>query len=58
MTNKIKFCKIFSFIGIIILGIGSFLACLSLDVVLSNVGNVLMLIGIAISWYGFTYWKP
>ena len=25
---------------------------------ISNVGNALMIIGIAISWYGFIYWKP
>lgn len=50
--------KILAIIGIILLGIGSFVSCLSLDSFISNVGNALMIIGIAISWYGFIYWKP
>ena len=25
---------------------------------IANIGNALMIIGIAISWYGFIYWKP
>ncbi|ASJ22640.1 hypothetical protein [Brachyspira hampsonii] len=50
--------KIFAVIGIILLGIGSFVSCLSLDSFIANIGNALMIIGIGISWYGFLYWKP
>lgn len=50
--------KTLAIIGIILLGIGSFVSCLSLDNFIANVGNALMIIGIAISWYGFIYWKP
>lgn len=58
MKGKLKlFHKILAILGIILLGIGSFLSCLSLNPNISNIGNFLMIFGIAISFYGFLYWK-
>lgn len=58
-TKEVKLIhKLLAVIGIILLGIGSFVSCLSLDSFIANIGNALMIIGIAISWYGFIYWKP
>lgn len=50
--------KISAIFGIILLGIGSFVSCLSLVPEISYFGSALMIIAIAISWYGFTYWRP
>lgn len=50
--------KISAIFGIVLLGIGSFVSCLSLVPEISYFGSALMIIAIAFSWYGFTYWRP
>lgn len=57
-NNKLKLYKYLSILGIVLLGIGSFIACLSFDKTISNIGSALMIIGIVVSWYSFKYWTP
>ena len=59
MKGELKLIhKVLAILGIILLGIGSFLSCLSLNRNIANIGNLFMILGIAMSWYGFLYWKP
>lgn len=56
--NKIALCRKMAFIGIGIMGVGSFMACLPSNTTLLGIGSTLILIGIAVTAYGFTYWRP
>lgn len=50
-----KTCAVF---GTVIMGICSFMACLAKDNGLIVVGNVGLLVSIAIMSYGFNKWQP
>lgn len=50
--------KVASMVGTIILGIGSFLACLCADETMIMTGNVLLVIGIICMAYGYSKWQP
>lgn len=45
-------------VGVIIMGIGSFMSCLSDTTMFRVTGNVLMVVSLAITGYGFYKWKP
>ena len=45
-------------IGIIIMGVSSFTACLATNPVLINAGNVGLILSIVIMSYGFNKWQP
>lgn len=50
--------KLSALIGTVMMGIGSYMACLGIDSTIINVGNILLLISILVMGYGFTYWQP
>lgn len=50
--------KIISLFGLIIMGIGSFMACLAEDKIFQNIGNVALCASIAIMFYSFYHWEP
>ena len=56
--EKICLCKKIAFVGIAVMGTGSFLACLAQNASAVTAGNALLLLGIAVSSYGFAYWRP
>lgn len=56
--NKIALCRKVAFIGIGIMGVGSFMACLPSNETLLAMGSTLILVGIAVTAYGFAYWRP
>lgn len=59
MTNDIiKKYRMISIIGIIIMGIGSFMCCLSSTKFFMNFGTVLLCISIVLSVIGFSKWQP
>ena len=58
MDNNIKKYKAIAFIGIFIMGIGSFLSCLAPNKFLSGIGSTLLVLSLVISSYGFAYWQP
>lgn len=53
--KKYKFSAI---LGIIIMGIASFLACISNDSLIINIGNIGLVFSIIITSYGFSKWQP
>lgn len=56
--EKIALCRKVAFIGIAIMGVGSFMACLPRNETLLAIGSTLILIGIVVTAYGFAYWRP
>lgn len=50
--------KLAALIGIIIMGIGSFLACLASAGTVIMVGNILLVISLFILIYAFSHWQP
>lgn len=56
--TKIRQCRTIAFFGIAVMGVGSFMACLPSNETLLFAGSALMLLGIAVTAYGFTYWRP
>lgn len=56
--EKIRQCKFIAFAGIAVMGIGSFMSCLSLDSTITMVGSAVLVLGIAVTSYGFAYWRP
>lgn len=50
--------KMAALIGTVLMAIGSFMACLSPDPTVANVGNVLLVISIIVSAYGYAVWQP
>lgn len=50
--------KIAALIGTIIMGIGSFMACLASNSAVIMTGNVLLVISMFIMAYGFSTWQP
>ncbi len=54
---KITRCKRLALIGIVLMAIGSFLSCLASGLS-AQLGSGLLLGGMALSTYGFVYWRP
>lgn len=50
--------KCFAWIGILLMGISSFLACLATTKSMSNVGSLLLIVSLIFTTYGFYYWRP
>lgn len=50
--------KIAALIGIIIMGIGSFMACLSTAAITGIIGNILLIVSMIIMFYAFSTWQP
>lgn len=50
--------KISAILGTILMGICSFLACISTNIALINIGNIGLLVSIGIMSYGFSNWQP
>lgn len=50
--------KISAFMGIITMGTGSFMACLSKSQTIMHIGNFLLVVSIAIMFYAFSKWQP
>lgn len=55
--NKTKY-KLAALFGMIIMGIGSFMACLCSTDFLMMLGNVFLIISIFILTYAFSFWQP
>lgn len=55
---SMKKYKISALIGIIVMGIGSFLSCLSPINALIQTGNIMLVFSIAILIYAFSKWQP
>lgn len=53
--RKYKFAAL---LGMILIGIGSFMACLSTSTMISIVGDILLVISIAVMVYAFSTWQP
>lgn len=45
-------------IGIILMGIGSFMSCLSIDNFAITFGTILLCVGLVLSVIGFSKWQP
>lgn len=59
MDEKIiKKYRMISVIGIILMGIGSFMSCLSSSEFGMNFGTILLCISIVLSVIGFSKWQP
>lgn len=50
--------KIASVTGTIVLGIGSFMTCLSLDHTVILMGDLFLVLGILFMGYGYSKWQP
>lgn len=50
--------KIIALIGVVIMGIGSFMSCLSASHAFQIAGNVILVISLVITGYGFYRWQP
>ena len=57
-SNKIKTCKVLAILGIILMGTGSFIACLAETSQMSSIGSGILIVSLIITSYGFTYWRP
>ena len=56
--EKIRRCRTIAFIGIAVMGVGSFMACLPENSATMMAGSAILLLGIAVTSYGFAYWRP
>ena len=50
--------KLAALIGTVIMAIGAFMACLCVTPAYITVGNVLLIVSIAIMVYGYSVWQP
>lgn len=53
--KKYKFSALF---GTLIMGISSFMSCLSESSLYTNIGNTGLILSIGIMSYGFSKWQP
>lgn len=56
--EELKKYKIAALIGIIVMGIGTFMACLCTTSSLIMTGNVLLIASIFVLIYAFSSWQP
>lgn len=54
----LKKYKIAAGIGTLIMAVGSFMACLSTNAIVADVGNGLLIVSMIVSAYGFSHWQP
>ena len=54
----LKKYKVSAVIGIVMIGIASFVACLAENPLLVYIGNGALLAGLAASAFGFSKWQP
>lgn len=45
-------------IGLIVMGIGSFLSCLAPTPALCNIGSAILILSMIIMGYAFYFWRP
>ena len=57
MKNMFKY-KLAALIGIILMGCGSFMTCLSTSAGVIMAGNVFLVISLVITIYAFRVWQP
>lgn len=57
-AEKVERSKKIALIGVGVMAIGSFMSCLAETSMFSNIGVGLLLLSIALTAYGFTYWQP
>lgn len=57
MENMFKY-KLAALIGIILMGCGSFMTCLSTSAGIIMTGNILLVISLIILIYAFRVWQP
>lgn len=57
MKNMFKY-KLAALIGIILMGCGSFMTCLSTSAGIIMAGNVFLVISLVIMIYAFRVWQP
>lgn len=57
MKNMFKY-KLAALIGIILMGCGSFMTCLSTSAGVIMTGNVFLVISLVITIYAFRVWQP
>lgn len=50
--------KITAAVGIVMMGISSFVTCLSSSAGISGMGNIFLLLSIVITIYAFSHWQP
>ena len=50
--------KMIAAAGIVMMGISSFVTCLSDSAFISNIGNVFLLLSIVIMTYALFHWQP
>lgn len=55
---ELKKYKISALIGIIIMGLGAFMACLSNVSEIIILGDILLILSLLIMGYGFSKWQP
>lgn len=58
MVENIKKYKMFAILGIMLMGIGSFVSCLSTVDLYRNIGTGALVIGLVLSIIGFYKWRP
>ena len=57
-SKNLTLHKTAALVGTVIMAIGSFMACLSTNVVATHVGNVLLVASILVMFYGYSAWQP
>lgn len=55
---EMKKYKLAALIGIIIMGIGAFLACLATKGAAVTIGNIMLVISLVILIFAFSHWQP
>ena len=56
--KKMRRHKLAALLGTLIMAVGSFMACLCVESVPANIGNVLLVVSILIMFYGYSVWQP
>ncbi len=56
-TNLTRY-KWIAFLGLLLMGIGSFLSCLAPTPVLCNIGSAILILSMMILGYAFYFWRP
>ncbi|MBU3090250.1 hypothetical protein KPL42_17405 [Clostridium gasigenes] len=50
--------KISAMLGIVLMGVSSFLACVSQTSLIVLIGNIGIMVSIGVMTYGFLHWQP
>ncbi|MDY2986157.1 MAG: hypothetical protein SOR77_00850 [Peptoniphilus sp.] len=57
-NDIVKKYRILAIIGIVLMGIASFMSCLATSKMYINIGTILLCISIVLSIIGFSRWQP